>query len=73
MAERPFAINPRVYEHNSSRARLKEVPISKALTLISRYRGFKLKGGSCRPSQSLAKNFSSLICFGRVLTDLITI
>ena len=48
------------------------MPISKEPTLISRYRSSNMKDASCRPYQSLTKMFSSIICFGSVLVDLIT-
>ena len=46
-----------------SRARLKLVPISKVLRLISRYKASYLKGASFNPLESLTKMFSTIICF----------
>ena len=48
------------------------VLISKVLRLISGYRGSYLKGASCSPFKSLTMMFSPIICFRKVLLDLIS-
>ena len=65
-------VNPRVQEPTFLRARLKLVLISKVLRLISGYRGSYLKGAPCHPLNSLAIMFNNVICFRKVLFNLIS-